>query len=284
MSERDVTESSRVAAPACAVSDEATPSLRQSLTSRGWRQGVLLPPELYPHVRMQPFGPCDTPENDSYCIVISQECDLVHDTTHDEPTAEVIVGEAITAIDKSRIGAKHPRELHVELEGPDNGRQVLRILPSNRGWIPRERLAAADPRRDWKLRAGHLDWIIAFLGNRYERTAFPDEFEKRAAQLRKELKGITKQFPVIHQFLIDVDPIDEERPPGKPYTVRIAVVLTDESMQGNGDKLARLEADVRKKVLQAAGRTKGISCEEVTVAALPYLYVGDVQGKVEFDV
>ena len=191
---------------------EPTPPLLD-LRQRGWRQGSVLPHGLAVDLSNQlpvgePLGPEDR------IVVISHDCDITHGSIEKEPLAELIVARRIsTAPVGDRVFTRSPRLLEFEgYMGDEHG--TYRVSAAERMFIPRDRLAGVDP-------AGALgteppDLLVAWLTNRYIRSAFPDAFNERLGPNQRDIKRLLKTGAEhLHSIYIRVD--DEELPPETPY-------------------------------------------------------------------
>ena len=131
----------------------------------------------------------------SFCVVITQDCDIVHEKTEEEPFIEFIVGNF--SEDKSCKNGKNPRKLHLE-----NNRHILEFIIHNRFFVRKDSLARFKfPDVLFELTSDNKKVLQKWLGNRYVRAAFPDEFNKRLKNAKVEKiteKGISSK--VSHIF------------------------------------------------------------------------------------
>lgn len=75
--------------------------------------------------------------DESFCVVVTQDCDIVHVKTEEEPYIEFIIGN-ITQ-DKSCKNGKNPRKLHLENNG-----QFFEFIVHNRFYVTKESLDGFD--------------------------------------------------------------------------------------------------------------------------------------------
>ena len=65
---------------------------------------------------------------ESFCIVITQDCDIVHTPIEEDPYIEFLIGNL--SEDKSCKNCRNPRKLHLE----DNG-QIFEFVAGNKFFI-----------------------------------------------------------------------------------------------------------------------------------------------------
>ena len=69
----------------------------------------------------------------SFCVVITQDCDIIHTPPEEEPFIEFIIGNL--SEDRSCKNGKNPRKLHLENNG-----QILEFIIHNRFFVKKESL------------------------------------------------------------------------------------------------------------------------------------------------
>ena len=158
--------------------------------------------------------------DNSFCVVITQDCDIVHTKTEDEPFIEFIIGNPTK--DKSCKNGKNPRKLH--LENDDN---TFEFIVHNRFFVKKEKLSDykfADSNDLGELTAENKKILKKWLGNRYIRAAFPDEFNKRLSNsnVRKKLLDKAISSKVSHIFF-EVE--DRELTFNETYQLNVMVVV-----------------------------------------------------------
>lgn len=158
--------------------------------------------------------------DDSFCVVITQDCDIVHTKTEDEPFVEFIIGDPTS--DKSCKNGKNPRKLHLE-----NNEKTFEFIVHNRFFVKKEKLSDykfTDSNELGILTAENKKILKKWLGNRYIRAAFPDEFNKRLSKtnINKKLLDKTISSKVSHIFF-EVE--DRELSEKETYTLNVMVVV-----------------------------------------------------------
>lgn len=153
----------------------------------------------------------------SFCVVITQDCDIVHEKTDEEPFIEFIIGNF--SDDKSCKNGKNPRKLHLENNG-----QILEFIIHNRFFVKKDSLTSFNFSDTlFELSNDNKKILKKWLGNRYTRAAFPDEFNnrlKKAKVAKITEKGISSK--VSHIFF-EVE--DRELSSEEIYQLNVMVVV-----------------------------------------------------------
>jgi len=149
------------------------PSLRE------WRQGSILPQSTAQALNLAPASDAET-----HCaIVVSHDCDIAN--AHHEPEVEVIVGVFVTVADGSFTAGKNSRTLQLEWHHQGGVRHV-ELRAGDKRRLSKSALAEVLPNASYGLDEKNLLTLRFWLGARYNRAAFPDEFNNR---LRKTKVG-----------------------------------------------------------------------------------------------
>lgn len=153
----------------------------------------------------------------SFCVVITQDCDIVHEETDEEPFIEFIIGNFSEA--KSCKNGRSPRKLHLENNG-----QILEFIIHNRFFVKKDSLIGFEFSDVlFELTSDNTKILKKWLGNRYTRAAFPDEFNTRLKNAKVEKiteKGISSK--VSHIFF-EVE--DRELSSEEIYQLNVMVVV-----------------------------------------------------------
>ena len=158
----------------------------------------------------------------SFCVVVTQDCDIVHEETDEEPFIEFIIGNFSEA--KSCKNGRSPRKLHLENNG-----QILEFIIHNRFFIKKDTLVGFEFSDVlFELTFDNKKILKKWLGNRYTRAAFPDEFNTRLSKSNAS-KIIEKSLSskVSHIFF-EVE--DAELSSEESYELNVLVVLDMDSM------------------------------------------------------
>jgi len=186
----------------------------------------------------------------SFCVVVTQDCDIVHEKT-EEPFVEFIIGN--TTEDKSCKNGKNPRKLHLV-----NNEQIVEFIIHNRFFVKKESLLEFKFSNDlFELNSDNKKILKKWLGNRYTRAAFPDEFNNRLRR-SKISKLVDKVFSskVSHIFF-EVE--DVELSPDESYELNVLIVLDFDSIyKENPDLDEEKTKDEYEKKFTEAFETDGI--------------------------
>ena len=164
---------------------------------------------------------------ESFCVVVSQDCDIVHEDTEEEPFIEFIIGKFSEA--KSCKNGRNPRKLHLENNG-----QILEFIIHNRFFVKKDSLVGFEFSDVlFELTQDNKKILKKWLGNRYTRAAFPDEFNARLAKARVSKlteKDISSRVSHIFFEVEDIELSSEEI-----YQLNVMVVVDN---SGDVDKNA----------------------------------------------
>ncbi len=175
-------------------------------------------------------------------VVLSQSCDIVNHSYVLEPEIEVWLVTPVDAPDAQFFSLKNPRRLHLEAES-DTGLCWLDVEGHARASLPRWALEVLRPTTGIRLGAAGVRLLIDFLVNRFQRPAFPDEFNRRRrgadrkieTVLRKHAKQIYRLYVRLNTF--------EELPAAQSYEVKLYLLVSqtdyiDENKRGALDQAA----------------------------------------------
>lgn len=195
----------------------------------------------------------------SFCVVITQDCDIVHTPPEDEPFIEFIIGNL--SEDKSCKNGKNPRKLHLENNG-----QILEFIIHNRFFVKKDSLSRFDFSNIFlELTVDNKKILKKWLGNRYTRAAFPDEFNNRLAKAKVAKlteKGISSK--VSHIFF---EVADKELSAEENYQLNVMVVV-DDSEGAEKDKIEDVYFEVFDNIEGIESNLRVVTEDEVTLNAL----------------
>lgn len=238
-------------------------------STHGWRQGTSIPTDL-PGLQTEALALCRPLDPGDLLIIVSQDCDLVHDSFEEEPYVEVIVVRQIpqTAYDPQRMDGKNPRRL--QFESTISGHTFLyEAWAAERRFIDRRVLCAG-----WKeyisVEERTLKVMRKWLARRYNRTALPSAFNGRVnAAQRKITDKLKSKGKLISAVLLGINTLDE-LPDDKPYEVTLHFLMRDTDYAA---------VEKRKEVLSAldATRTALVQCKGVNVDTAEILVEEDLR-------
>lgn len=203
-------------------------------------------------------------------ILITHDCDLRHEK---EVYVEVIVADIIEKTNKSFVGAKNPRCLHLTAKTQENVSLYLDLTVLNKKTVPSENIPENIlPDESLSITDDEKRVLKQWLAARYGRPAFPNTFEE---YLRKELRGksieklLNKRLEKASEHLICVffdfgECRGSELPEGTPYDLKI--ILVYDAIEGGVEaRLASEQAaiDIKSDFYEVFG-----SLEDSTEIAL----------------
>lgn len=148
--------------------------------TNGWRQGKLVREDDHTCFPEQVLVELPL---DGRVLIVTQDCDLVHESYTTEPKVEVILVEPIEgAPDGNLTYGKNPRRLQIPFKSIES-EVWLQCNAANRHFVPRTILEEILPDDDLVTTDHGREVLVRWLANRYRRAAFPDEFNNRLAPI-----------------------------------------------------------------------------------------------------
>ena len=233
----------------------------------GWRQGHILPEEAAAALGLASAA-------DALVMVVSHDCDLANANLDDEPCVEVIAGKRLPSSDPNRANLKSARTLHLTITC-EGRTECVELTATGKQLIPKSALAAWRPDPRYRLDADNFFTLRRWLAARYDRAAFPDQFERRMygeTDLAERINKVAKKEGVnrvVSGIYFEVSP-REELDPAVPYDLTVVLVYTPGmDPLKNGDIAEEagkaIDAHFRKRCLpdEALGTWKHIHLKEV---------------------
>lgn len=233
----------------------------ESIKRRGWRQWSCVACADIPWVvGAARYGVPGYEADGARLVVVTQSCDLVHESYENEPVVEIFLCEPLgrdDTPDGNLTAGKNPRSLLIQfsLEGDDHW---FRLRSNGRALVPRHTLADIDPDPSVVVTDRAVRTLQRWILNRVVRTAFPDAFNERTKKPRSQLESrLKKGGTSLLGLYINLSSWDE-LPSDQDYAVDF-VGLVDEAL----DMAHREAIDLLLgEVALAYERTDGIaSCE-----------------------
>lgn len=215
----------------------------------------------------------------SHAVLISQDCDIVA-APDVEPAAEYVLARIVPTGDPSLAAGKNPRRLQLQLlDGT-----YLELDLRRRGSVPKQQLLTAQPSAV-AFKKSDLGVLARWLGKRYSRASFPDEFNRRLEKQASRLAKLSKKEAAIDisAVFVSLDPSTEDLPPEVPYQVILWIACPVEVYE-NATQLAKVEA-LATKFGDAFVACDGISLLEVEVRSHADITLADLETlkKIDFD-
>ena len=195
----------------------------------------------------------------SFCVVITQDCDIVHTPPEEEPFIEFIIGNL--SEDRSCKNGKNPRKLHLENNG-----QILEFIIHNRFFVKKNSLVGFEFSDVlFELTPDNTKILKKWLGNRYTRAAFPDKFNARLAKAKVSKlteKGISSRVSHIFFEVEDRELLSEEI-----YQLNVMVVV-DNSDDVNKNDIEDAYFEVFEHIKGIETNLRVVTEDEVTLKDL----------------
>ena len=226
------------------------PSDVSKIKNLGWRQGAILSKDLIDRLgkdRLLSERLC----GEDIIVVLGHSCDITNDDCDKEPNVELIPGR-MSSEDPCALYVKNPRALQLKRSGGE----ILSFSIHERFLVPREYLCDSKP-------SSHLSpkevWDLAtWVARRYVRAAFPDEFNRRIAQVEGKIHDFIKNK---HEILVGIWVYVEDREldEDEEYKIFVHVVLKPECWEDSDKRIVGYKmADKITALLQ--------KCEKIALA------------------
>ncbi|MCK4609288.1 MAG: hypothetical protein KAT71_07390 [Gammaproteobacteria bacterium] len=177
-------------------------------------------------------------------IVITHDCDILRKKVDDDPSIEVICAVKIEKADGNYTSGQHPREMHVPVMVNDST-EYYKCYIRDKYIINKKHLTTVAPSSQYVLGPKTKESFIKWIIKGYNRSAFPDAFNKRmSAGVRKQMKNIIKNYvsDVHHGIFVSLSSY-EELDDAEPYVIEI-YILAEPPIEDK--KFKRLENDAGK--------------------------------------
>jgi hypothetical protein len=186
----------------------------------GWRQGSILAGESLAVLEAEGVHPL-SPE--CVALVLSHDCDVVNASFAKEPLVELIWLSPRQRPDGRMTLGKNSRCLHLELEVPGARRQWFEALAPSRFVLSRRLLSTIAPSSDFSLPPGTKRLVSRWVAKRYDRSAFPTEFNRRLQGAKRLTRALETGGAWIEDLYVSV--ADDELPEARPYEIVLRAVL-----------------------------------------------------------
>jgi hypothetical protein len=204
-----------------------------------WRQGSVFPADVAAGIaveaRVQPWGA------DDLVLVISQDCDVLNSSLELEPNVEVHFARAISAEgrDGRYANGRNPRALQFS-SAASSVSQLYSVSIHQKFYTPRTALLNGIPR--FQLEPAVVSLIGRWTAKRYDRSAFPDAFNRRCRPARNRVERLLEaNGHLVSGVFLRLDPI-EELGPGEVYRGLVRMTAQPEVISNEEAELAALNA------------------------------------------
>lgn len=237
-----------------------------TLESSGWRQGGVLTPDQIKQL------PEDLKLNDdSYLVVASQSCDIASCRDVDE-FVEFVVAKNTEKLDGNFTHNKNPRKLHLRAyeKSDDVSEELsLELHIHNRIFVHKKYLVKMVTSSDIYIDTPTIDSFINWLAARYNRPAFPSEFNRRLDTADKRGKKQRKVAQKANEYLsgiyVQIFP-DAEIPEDETYHVNLLCVYVGNHTQEELEQIQNYTASLEKLFKDAGMEVESYTRSEEKVS------------------
>lgn len=240
-----------------------------------WRQGHVLADETVVALGLASAAVV----GDTVVVVVSHDCDIAAHPQR-EPEVELVVGRRIPKLGAD-TNAKTARRLHIAFRQGD-AEVPVELVITTKVTRPKEVVLAAQPRTDMTLDPEGRVTLQNWLGARYHRAAFADEFERRLKEKPGRLaekieKAMVDAGAHVLAVFFDVDGGEdvERGSPDDLYALRITLLYDSMKNEPIAYEAAQKAAEKIEQdfeaVLKKDGKWLGIkllACEAVSDNAM----------------
>lgn len=251
------------------------------IIQNGWLQLSIVPEELQEAVGRDSFA--NKIKKDDILIILSQSCDVLHHDYNKEPNVEVVVANRINeaGLNKVFFDTRHPRTLQFYIN-IDGEKLLFQIESYNKFSFPRALLADYEPRKNVKVL---LSTIPMWIGKKYFRPAFPDNFNSRLKPQDKAIKKLIERgHEPIDQFFLSINSLNE-LDDNQVYEIEMLGVVSDKSKINEASNLlSKLEGIMNNCVGISASNFSARMDSDITLAVvktympwIPYDYLSALE-------
>jgi hypothetical protein len=236
----------------------------------GWRQGAVLTRDLA--LELIPLL-----EDSQVAVIVSQDCDLTHESLTVEPSFEVILARDLEDKRPEFEHGKNPRLLHIPF-----GKRWLECSMQQRHVLSRAKLLEYAPCDSIVLAKRERKQLAKWMGLRYSRTPFPTQFNKRIHANRKHVDQAKKACSMLSGIFLYVD--DRELPLGQSYEVILIGLMPNSDDSSDADQDCRAEAEKGLEQLRKAlNECQGIEVVEHALRSHREMTVHDLERLARWD-
>lgn len=256
-------------------------SLREILKKLGWQQGALL--ELGADDRLTEHMHYEDVPEDARFLVLTQTCDLIQDIPKREPFFEVLCLRPLNGEpDGNYADGKNSRRIEFKANEGGLPREYWYAHPFERHLVDRMMLLDHEP-SGFIDTSDDLAMILKWVVRRYNRTAFPDEFERQigAKKVRKAIRNsVVALNPFVSDVLVHLEPF-RDLEDGEGYTLRIMLLMRQEQFDDPDqyDQCAELKAQLE----EALNKPDRVEVDEITIESPATVTLEDVAGFKSWD-
>jgi hypothetical protein len=242
------------------------------IPDRRWRQGSIVPHkavDIHLQLALEP---------EALLIVLTQDCDILHDDYEAEPNIELHIARPVAKKDGNLFHAKNPRRLQFML-----GQQLYEIKIHERFIIPRVCLVNYTP-SEIRLEDNLIRTIVNWTANRYIRSALPDKFNERLDFAEKQMKKIEsllkRRGALVTGIFLRVDPNYEINPEEK---YRVILRFTARTSVMEQPDLAKQAIELTELIRQQFVSIAGVEIEDYKLVSEAEFSLDDLRETPRWD-
>lgn len=236
-----------------------------------WRQGSILKKDDAIQIFEQVGA---TLGKDEILIVASQSCDIASNRIDIDPTIEFSIGEIKEQINPIYRFNQNPRILHIELLAantfcePTSGISV-ELIAHRKIAVEKNILENMTPDPTRGLPQSEKDSYVRWLAGRYDRPAFPTEFNRRLDSARDKIKQKAKKAnSALLGLYIELNP-KTELAENETYSVNLLALTNidiDKAKTDTHDEHALVSVNALLNALKTAMESNNIEVKS-TIAS-----------------
>ncbi|MGO8775162.1 MAG: hypothetical protein ACLQHT_12905 [Terracidiphilus sp.] len=242
------------------------------IPDRRWRQGCIVPHEAVPTQLQLTLG------GEALLILLAQDCDILHDDYLAEPSVELHIARPAAERDGNLLHAKNPRRLQFAVRG-----ELYEIGIHEKCTVPRTCLLDHAP-LDLVLDEIEIRTIIRWTANRYMRSAFPDEFNRRLFSAKQPLKKIVaalkRDGELVTNIFLRVDPMDEIGD-GEKYRVILRFTALEEVL--GQTEAAKRAIELTEFIQREFAAVGGVEIEDCKLVSEDDFSLADLRETMRWD-
>jgi hypothetical protein len=222
-----------------------------------WRQGAVLPREL-----LDPGTLPSDLDPTAKLVIISHDCDIVHPSYEGEPFVELFLAYPVQTSESLKRKGKNPRRLQF-LAIANGSPQWYEINVHDKLRVSRKLLEGKTPDSSCDISKAAVKDIARWAGKRYNRPAFPTEFDRRLSAVGKKKfeQAIRKYGDDVSWVFIAFLSASGELPESEPYQIVVRVVAPQDAVSdaSRSQVLSKLVSEL----WELLGRCEGIDVQEI---------------------
>jgi hypothetical protein len=231
-----------------------------------------VPPELVSSLQPAPAA-------DALAILISQDCDIVHESYEDEPYVELLFAKPAKERDGNLFHGKNPRRLQFEAQHT-SGPQLYCVNINEKTRVDRALLVPGLP-STVALDDDTIDLLASWAAKRYTRAALPTEFNERCrASTQRIYKKLKAHGHLITGFLLQMNSYDE-LPKDSIYRVTLIGTCLPTTLQDRDQE--QIAVSLLDAVHRELDRCEGIEVEDARLLSEEKVSLHDLRYMLPWD-